>query len=153
MAEQGLTQWVKMLQYIPRNMHTVFALLCFFVVIHWLIFPYPPGLFHWYCGNLTNALVPAKEPWWIWINTSCEFIMNDCITTTKQSTTKPCAYFLGYNVRVLNIPRFADTLFSHRWKCGVFFHSVVIFGVCLVEGYMWNGQAQAAYNWFDYICR
>ena len=24
--------------------------------------------------------------------------MNDCITTTKQSTTKPCAYFLGYTV-------------------------------------------------------
>ena len=42
--------------------------------------------------------VPAKRPWWIWINTSCEFIMNDCITTTKQSTTKPCASFLGYTV-------------------------------------------------------
>ena len=42
--------------------------------------------------------VPAKQPWWIWINTSCGFIMNDCITTTKQSTTKPCAYFLGYTV-------------------------------------------------------
>ena len=26
--------------------------------------------------------------------------MNDCITTTKQSTTKPCAYFLGYTVSV-----------------------------------------------------
>ena len=24
--------------------------------------------------------------------------MNDCINTTKQSTTKPCAYFLGYTV-------------------------------------------------------
>ena len=24
--------------------------------------------------------------------------MNDCITTTKQSTTKSCAYFLGYTV-------------------------------------------------------
>ena len=24
--------------------------------------------------------------------------MNDCITTTKQSTPKPCAYFLGYTV-------------------------------------------------------
>ena len=24
--------------------------------------------------------------------------MNDCIATTKQSTTKPCAYFLGYTV-------------------------------------------------------
>ena len=86
------------LQYIPRNMHTVFALLCFVVVIHWLIFPYPSGLLHWHCGNLTIAPVPAKQPWWIWINTSCEFIMNDCITTTKQSTTKPCAYFLRYTV-------------------------------------------------------
>ena len=79
------------IQYIPRNMHTVFALLCFVVVIHWLIFPYPSGLLHWHCGNLTIAPVPAKQ-------TSCEFIMNDCITTTKQSTTKPCAYFLGYTV-------------------------------------------------------
>ena len=89
---------VNQIQYIPRNMHTVFALLCFVVVIHWLIFPYPSGLLHWHCGNLTIAPVPAKQPWWIWINTSCEFIMNDCITTTKQSTTKPCAYFLGYTV-------------------------------------------------------
>ena len=86
------------LQYIPRNMHTVTALLCFVVVIHWLIFPYPSGLLHWHCGNLTIAPVPAKQPWWIWINTSCEFIINDCITTTKQSTTKPCAYFMGYTV-------------------------------------------------------
>ena len=86
------------IQYIPRNMHTVFALLCFVVVIHWLIFPYPSGLLHWHCGNLTIAPVPAKQQWWLWINTSCEFIMNDFITTTKQSTTKPCAYFLGYTV-------------------------------------------------------
>ena len=86
------------IQYIPRNMHTVFALLCFVVVIHWLIFPYPSGLLHWHCGNLTIVPVPAKQPWWIWINTSCEFIINDWITTTKQSTTKPCAYFLGCTV-------------------------------------------------------
>ena len=93
------TTWISFrVQYIPRNMHTVFALLCFVVVIHWLIFPYPSGLLHWHCGNLTIAPVPAKQPWWIWINTSCEFIMNDCITTTKQSTTKPCEYFLGYTV-------------------------------------------------------
>ena len=79
-------------------MNTVFALLCFVVFIHWLIFPYPSGLLHWHCGNLTIAPVPAKQPWWIWINTWCEFIMNDRITTTKQSTTKPWAYFLGYTV-------------------------------------------------------
>ena len=52
----------------------------------------------WQSNDLTIAPVPAKQPWWIWINTSCEFIMNDCITTIKQSTTKPCAYFLGYTV-------------------------------------------------------
>ena len=89
------------IQYIPRNMHTVFALLCFVVVIHWLIFPYPSGLLHWHCGNLTIAPVPAKQPWSIWINTSCEIIMNDYITTTKQSTTKPCAYLLGYSYKSL----------------------------------------------------
>ena len=106
-------------------MHTVFALLCFVVVIHWLIFPYPSGLLHWHCGNLTIAPVPAKQPWWIWINTSCEFIMNDCITTTKQSTTKPCAYFLGYTVHSVfyDIPatKYAITLhFLHIWHniCG-----------------------------------
>ena len=86
------------LQYIPRNMHTVFALLCFVVVIHWLIFPYLSGLLHWHCGNLTIAPVPAQQPWWIWINTSFELIMNDYITTTKQSTIKPFSYFLGYTV-------------------------------------------------------
>ena len=72
------------IQYIPRNMHTVFALLCFVVVIHWLVFPYPSGLLHWHCGNLMIAPVPAKQPWWIWINTSCEFIMNDCIDQKKR---------------------------------------------------------------------
>ena len=82
-------------------MHMVCALLCFVGVIHWLIFPYPSGLLHWHCGNLTIAPVPAKRPWWIWINTSCEFIMNDCITTTKQSTTKLYEYFLGYTVALI----------------------------------------------------
>ena len=72
------------------------------MVIYSLIFPYPSGLLHWHCGNLTIAPVPAKQPWWIWINTSCEFIMNDCITTTKQSTIKPRAYFLGYTVHTNN---------------------------------------------------
>ena len=104
--------YFKSIQYIPRNMHTVFALLCFVVVIHWLIFPYPSGLLHWHCGNLTIAPVPAKQPWWIWINTPCEFIMNDCITTSKQSTTKPCAYFLGYTVHTCNTrPRWVKVFF------------------------------------------
>ena len=105
---------VQIIQYIPRNMHTVFALLCFVVVIHWLIFPYPSSLLHWHCGNLTIAPVPAKQPWWIWINTSYEFIMNDCITTTKQSTKKPCAYFLGYTVCWPSCASVEDKIFSFK---------------------------------------
>ena len=97
-AMRDLGQIRRSLQYIPRNMHTVLALLCFVVVIHWLSYPYPSGLLRWHCGNLTIAPVPAKQPWWIWVNSPCEFIMNDYITTTKQSTTKPCAYLLGYTV-------------------------------------------------------
>ena len=107
------------IQYIPRNMHTVFALLCFVVVLHWLIFPYPSGLLHWHCGNLTIAPVPAKQPWWIGINTSCEFIMNDCITTTKQRTTKLCAYFLGYTVYV-TLQTGVDAAVSDSWWINMF---------------------------------
>ena len=110
--KQSLKAVTTDIQYIPRNMHTIFALLCFVVVIHWLIFPYPSGLLHWHCDNLTIAPVPAKQPWWIWINTSCEFIMNDYITTTKQSTTKSCAYFLGYTVDGLVINSVVPDLFS-----------------------------------------
>ena len=108
-------QDLQCLQYIPRNMHTVFALLCFVVVIHWQIFPYPSGLLHWHCGNLTIAPVPAKQPWWIWINTSCKFIMNNCITTTKQSTTKPCAYFLGYTVCTDDTAVWHLSIFDSLW--------------------------------------
>ena len=90
------------IQYIPRNMHMVFALLCFVVVIHWLIFQYPSSLLHWHCGNLTIAPVPAKQPWWIWINTLCEFIMNDFITTPKQSTTKTVCIFFGIYCSFVN---------------------------------------------------
>ena len=112
------------LQYIPRNMHTVFALLCFVVVIHCLIFQYPSGLLHWHCDNLTIAPVPAKQPWWIWINTSCEFIMNDCITTTKQSTTKPCAYFLGYTVYAIPTLQWKRRKFwQHSTSCVIQFWS------------------------------
>ena len=130
-------------QYIPRNMHTVFALLCFVVVIHWLIFPYPSGLLHWHCGNLTIVLVPAKQSWWIWINTSCEFIMNDCITTTKQSTTKPCAYFLGYTVCM-------DTMLR---KTVLLEHTKANFTPIAESGHFWTVRSGWVEGRVDHICK
>ena len=127
------------IQYIPSNMHTVFALLCFVVIIHWLIFQYPSGLLHWHCGNLTIAPVPTKQPWWIWINTSCAFIMNDCITTTKKSTTKPCAYFLGYTVG-------EETVLTHRHLWDV----VVMFEIIL-KHILWIGILTSSCNYFTWM--
>ena len=52
-------------------MHTVFALLCFVVVIHWLIFPYPSGFLHWHCGNLTiasKATLMNMDKYFMWIH-------------------------------------------------------------------------------------
>ena len=61
------------LQYIPRNVHTVFALLCFVVVIHWLIFPYPSGLFHWHwqsndCPSASKATLMNMDEYFLWIH-------------------------------------------------------------------------------------
>ena len=58
-------------------------------------FPISSGLLHCHCGNLAIAPVPAKQPWWIWINTSCEFIMNHCITTKKSKAPQTVCIFLG----------------------------------------------------------
>ena len=129
----------------PKKYAYGFALLCFVVVIHWLIFPYPSGLLHWHCGNLTIAPVPAKQPWWIWINTSCEFIMNDCITTTKQSTTKPCAYFLGYTVYLCTHCHISQG--SVSWY--VFVCALVHKAANMSSGYQWDSLKILQSNWFE----
>ena len=143
-----------LIQYIPRNIHTVFALLCFVVVIHWLIFPYPSGLLHWHCDNLTIAPVPAKQPWWIWINTSCEFIMNDCITTTKQSTTKPCAYFLGYTVsetEILYIEIYIwQRLFQIQLSLITSFR--ILYSFCFPMGRIWSVCCEGKVSFMFYLC-
>ena len=92
-TNDGLIYW--RIQYIPRNMHTVFALLCFVVVIHWLIFPYPSGLLHWHCGNLTIAPVPAKQPWWIWIKYFMWIHYERLHNHNKAKHNKTVCIFLG----------------------------------------------------------
>ena len=78
--------------------------------------------------------------------------MNDCITTTKQSTTKPCAYFLGYTVHtvsykfriillrrsfgfVLLIAEFAMVIYNIIFLnlISILFHWYVPTFVCLVK--------------------
>ena len=55
-------------------MHTVFALLCFVVVIHWLIFPYPSGftsLALWQsndCPCASKATLMNMDKYFMWIH-------------------------------------------------------------------------------------
>ena len=107
-VDYGIYYFPRQIQYIPRNMHTVFALLCFVVVIHWLIFPYPSGLLHWHCGNLTIAPVPATlmnmDKYFMWIHyerlhnhnkakhnkTVCIFLGIYCRTNQQSSPRHIC---------------------------------------------------------------
>ena len=63
--------WV---QYIPRNMHTVFALLCFVVVIHWLfffIFIRLTSLALWQsndCPSASKATLMNMDKYFMWIH-------------------------------------------------------------------------------------
>ena len=105
---------ISQVQYIPRNMHTVFALLCFVVVIHWLIFPYPSGLLHWHCGNLTIAPVPAKQPsmnmdkYFMWIH--YERLHNH----NKAKHNKTVCIFVGMYCRTRGLTRRYSTFPKSR---------------------------------------
>ena len=61
-------------QYIPRNMHTVFALLCFVVVIHWLNFPISirlTSLALWQsndCPSTCKATLMNMDKYFMWIH-------------------------------------------------------------------------------------
>ena len=108
------------LQYIPRNMHTAFALLCFVVVIHWLIIPYPSGLLHWHCDNLTIAPVPAKQPWWIWINTSCEFGFVTTTTVLSMMCVNDRIYYDPKIVYMCFTLHSLASLWSIVWRHGTY---------------------------------
>ena len=62
------------IQYISRNMHTVFALLCFVVVIHWLIFPISirlTSLALWQsndCPSASKATLMNMDRYLMWIH-------------------------------------------------------------------------------------
>ena len=68
-------------------MHTVTALLCFVVVIHWLIFPYPSGLLHWHCAS--KATLMNMDKYFMWIYYERLYKNN------KAKHNKPVCIFLG----------------------------------------------------------
>ena len=56
----------------------------------------------WWCkisqfwSLITSLLLQCQQPWSKWANKSHKLVTNYDITTTKQSTTKPHAHFIGH---------------------------------------------------------
>ena len=86
-------------------MHTVFALLCFVVVIHWLIFPYPSGLLHWHwqsndCPSASKATLMNMDKYFMWIHYERWHNHN------KAKHNKTVCIFLGIYCRCNNVESF-----------------------------------------------
>ena len=79
------------LQYIPRNMHTV--LLCFALL--WFTMNSREVFIHIHQGCFTGTGAIVRLPQCQWSKPDGYGKITQCITTTKQ---KPSAYFLGYTV-------------------------------------------------------
>ena len=85
-------------------MHTVFALLCLVVVIHWLIFPYPSGLLTslalWQsndCPSASKVTLMNMDKYFMWIH--YERLHNH----NKAKHNKTVCIFLGiYCIQGLN---------------------------------------------------
>ena len=83
-------------RYTPGN---ICPQLMLWYVVAWLDIgwfnPYPSGLLYWHEGSLMIAPVLVKQPRSLWLK--CYLNPFRAHTTTrKQSTTKPCLYFMGY---------------------------------------------------------
>ena len=69
---------------IPGNMHIVHVLLYGLVLANF--YPHSTGLLPWHWGNHMIALVPVKQPCWIWVNVSHKSPVSNDIITTEQIT-------------------------------------------------------------------
>ena len=75
---------------------------------------YSSGLVQWHQNKLTAALLPVKQPWKIWVKYHTDSRWTD-LTTSKQSTTKLCAYFMRYTLfEIWASPQYNDRL-SGYW--------------------------------------
>ena len=62
--------------------------------------------------------------------------MNDCITTTKQSTTKPCAYFLGYTLLCVASVECSTIVYPKKYAHGF----VVLCFVVVTQSFIMNSH-------------
>ena len=90
-------------QYIPRNMHTVFVVLCFVVVMQSFIMNSHEVFIHIHQGCFAGTGEIVRLPQYQWSKPDGYGIINQCMTTTKHSKAKTVCIFLGIYCRVCSL--------------------------------------------------
>ena len=82
-------------QYIPRNMHTVFVVLCFVVVMQSFIMNSHEVFIHIHQGCFAGTGAIVRLPQCQWSKPDGYGKISQCITTTKHSKAKTVCILLG----------------------------------------------------------
>ena len=90
------------LQYIPRNIHTVFFVLCFVVVMQSFIMNSHEVFIHIHQGCFAGTGAIVRLPQCQWSKPDGYGKISQCITTTKHSKAKTVCIFLGIYCSWLN---------------------------------------------------
>ena len=83
---------------ISKEICTRFAVLCFVVVMQSFIMNLHEVFIHIHQGCFPGTWAIVRLPQCQWSKPGGYGKISQCITTTKHSKAKPCAYFLGYTV-------------------------------------------------------
>ena len=82
----------------PKKYAHGFVVLCFVVVMRSFIMNSHEVFIHIHQGCFAGTGAIVKLPQCQWSKPDGYGKISQCITTTKHSKAKPCAYFLGYTV-------------------------------------------------------
>ena len=85
----------------PKKYAHGFVVLCFVVVMQSFIMNSREVFFHIHQGCFAGTGAIVRLPQCQWSKPDGYGIISQCITTTKHSKAKTCAYFLGYTVHDL----------------------------------------------------
>ena len=118
-----LTLWKYELNYPCTEQHTVypsqyahgFVVLCFVVVMQSFIMNSHEVLIHIHQGCFAGTVAIVRLPQCQWSKPDGCVKINQCITTTKHSKAKTCAYFwdILYMPKLFGITAFTKALYEH----------------------------------------
>ena len=126
----------------PKKYAHGFVVLCFVVVMQSFIMNSHEVFIHIHQGCFAGTGAIVRLPQYQWSKPYGYGKISQCITTTKHSKAKPCAYFLGYTVNhnaIVKLTQGVLLLSMYILKKEVrFYHNLVLFAmkICFYKMYV-----------------